>query len=97
MIPSVIADGTTSGGEKEVFRRLRDDPGTEGWIVLHSLSIAEHVERVSGEIDFVVIIPRKGVLCLEIKGCSASQLRRDDRGLWFYSRDSKGDACGPFR
>lgn len=96
MIPSVIADGT-SGGEEEVFRRLRDDPGTRDWIVLHSLGLANHVERVAGEIDFVVIIPRKGILCLEVKGCSASQLKRDEDGRWFYGRNDRGDPRGPFR
>ena len=33
--------------------------GTEGWIVLHSLAIAEHVRQVEGEADFVVIVPHQ--------------------------------------
>lgn len=94
MIPPVIPPDTPSGGEMEVFRRLRDDPGTEGWIVLHSFGLADHVEQVQGEIDFVVIIPAKGVFCLEIKSCSAAHLRRDARGLWYYGPKDKGD---PFR
>lgn len=97
MIPPIIPHDTPSGGEMEVFRRLRDDPGTERWIVLHSFGLAEHVEQVQGEIDFVVIIPGKGVLCLEIKGCSAAHLRRDARGLWHYGNKDKGDPRGPFR
>ncbi len=97
MIPPIIAPGTHSEGEKEVFRRLRDDAATSDWIVLHSLGLAAHDTRVAGEIDFVVIIPGWGVLCLEIKGCSATHLRRDERGLWYYGPSDAGDARGPFR
>lgn len=96
MIPPIIAPGTRSEGEREVFRRLRDDPTTSDWIVLHSLGLAVHDERVAGEIDFVVIIPSTGVLCLEVKGCSATNLHRDERGLWYYGPNDKGDARGPF-
>lgn len=97
MLPPIIAPGTRSEGEREVFRRLRDDPATSDWTVLHSLGLAEHDERVAGEIDFVALIPGKGVLCLEVKGCSAAHLRRDDRGLWYFGPGDPGDPRGPFR
>lgn len=94
MIPSTAHGERVSAGEREVFRRLRDDPATDGWIVLHSLDIASHTKRVSGEADFVVIIPHRGVLCLEVKGCS--RLRREG-GSWFYGSDPVPDNRGPFR
>ena len=94
MIPPRIRPDCASPGERDVFRRLRDDPETHDWIVLHSLDVANHVTNLAGEIDFVVIVPRKGVLCVEVKACSS--LRRLD-GLWFYGRDSKPDARGPFK
>lgn len=94
MIPSTASREGTSAGEREVFRRLKDDPATGSWIVLHSLDIASHVKRVSGEADFIVIIPHQGVLCLEIKGCS--RLRRE-RGSWYYGSDPVPDERGPFR
>lgn len=96
MIPPVVPTDYPAEGEKEIFRRLRDDPGTTDWIVLHSLGLARHRQRVAGEIDFVAIIPRKGVLCLEVKGCSTAHLRRVD-GVWFYGPGDRGDSCGPFR
>lgn len=94
MIPFQIYAGNPSPGEKEIFRRLTNDLDTEGWIVLHSLDIAEHVKRVSGEVDFVIIIPHKGVLCLEVK--ATSSVRRED-GLWYYGSDPKPDKRGPFK
>jgi hypothetical protein len=95
MIPASVYPGCASPGEREIFRRLRDDPGTGGWFVLHSLDIAEHRKQVSGEADFVAIVPGKGVLCLEVKACST--LRRTPDGLWYYGTDPKGDARGPFK
>lgn len=94
MIPSTIHHERASTGEREVFRRLRDDPSTGDWIVLHSLDIADHVRQVSGEADFIVIVPQRGVLCLEIKGCS--RLHRAD-GKWYYGTDPVPDTRGPFR
>ena len=92
MIPSIIDPGCTSEAERIVFDKLKDDPGTEAWIVLHSLNIALHKTQVKGEIDFLVIIPAKGVLCLEVKSYV-----RNDEGLWYYSRDAKPTVRSPFR
>lgn len=94
MIPPHISPHTQSPGEVEVFRRLRDDPQTQGWIALHSLDVANHNTQLFGEIDFLVVIPSQGVLCLEVKGCRS--LRRED-GLWFYGVNPKPDARGPFK
>lgn len=94
MIPPSISPSCVSPGEREIYQRLKNDPETSGWTVLHSLDIADHVRQVSGEADFVVIIPSKGVLCIEVKACSS--LRREN-GQWFYGLDNRPDARGPFR
>ncbi|KAF1083763.1 ATP-dependent RecD-like DNA helicase [Sporotomaculum syntrophicum] len=94
MIPAIITTGCSSPGEREIFNRLKNDPETRDWIVLHSLDIANHVKQVSGEIDFVIIIPSKGVLCLEVKACS--KLKCQD-GLWYYGFNQEPDPRGPFK
>ena len=94
MIPPRIRPDCSSPGEREIFLRLRDDPETRGWIVLHSLDVADHATQIAGEIDFVVMVPGKGVLCVEVKACSS--LRRVE-GLWYYGRATKPDARGPFK
>ncbi|WP_327074502.1 NERD domain-containing protein [Kitasatospora purpeofusca] len=78
--PSVDPAATPSPGEREVFQRLRDDPATEGWTVLHSLGIALHPRQTQGEADFVVIVPGRGVLVLEVK--AHLQVRRLPSGEW---------------
>ncbi len=94
MLPADIYDGCPSPGEREVFVGLKNSPGIDDWVVLHSLDLAQHVRQVSGEADFVVIVPELGVLCLEVKGCT--HVRRDDNG-WWYGNDPKPNPRGPFR
>ena len=94
MIPVQIYAGNPSPGEKEIFHRLANDPNTAEWIVLHSLDIAEHIKRVAGEADFIVIVPDKGILCLEVK--ATSSIRREE-GLWYYGRNPNPDKRGPFK
>ncbi len=94
MYPSEIYAGTKSYGEMEVFTRLKNDPDTADWIVLHSLDIAEHRSQVSGEIDFVAIVPGKGVLCIEVK--AASSVTREN-GIWRYGKNPVADIRGPFK
>ena len=92
MIPDVLPEDTASDGERKVYRTLASHPDTHNWLVLHSLDTARHIKQVFGEIDFVIIVPNKGVLCLEVKGVKT--LRRD-QGMWHYGRSS--DARGPFK
>ena len=94
MIPPSILPSCPSSGEREVFARLKNEPGTQDWIVLHSLDISHHVRKVAGEADFVVIVPSMGVLCIEVKACHSLQ-RKD--GLWYYGHDPHGDPRGPFK
>jgi hypothetical protein len=94
MIPPVLP-ATAPPGEREVFRRLANDPDTEDWIVLHSLDIPEHISQVAGEADFVIIVPSKGVAVIEVK--SHTLIRRDENGLWRYGKDTTVEERGPFR
>jgi Nuclease-related domain/AAA domain len=94
MIPLTPHISTSSIGEKEIFSKLQSDPHTQEWIVLHSLDIANHRRHISGEVDFVVIVPGKGVLCVEVKACH--RIRRTG-GQWYYGADPKPDSRGPFK
>jgi DNA polymerase III delta prime subunit len=85
MIPAVIDAETPSPGEREVFRRLRDDPNTADWIVLHSFNLPRHKTQVRGEADFVVLAPALGMLCLEVK--AHRRVARDSDGRWRLGGD----------
>lgn len=79
MIPAEVRDEKVSEGERIVFDWLdTEDKTTENWVVLHSLGLARRPRGLYGEIDFVVIIPGEGIICLEVKG---GDVRCRD-GLW---------------
>ena len=93
MIPSII-DSKAPPGEKKVFQALRDAKGTDTWVVLHSLGIAEHINQVEGEADFVLIIPNLGILVIEVK--SHQSVHRSDDGLWYLGKD-RPTSRSPFK
>lgn len=86
MIPPTIGSNVPSPGERDLFLRLKEDPGCSEWIVLHSLDIANHVKQVQGEADFVVIVPKQGILCIEVK---AHHQIRFAEGEWFFGVEQK--------
>lgn len=91
MIPPYCSEKCISPGERALFAKFRDDPATKDWIVLHSLALAKHSTRAQGEVDFVVLVPNEGILCLEVK---AGEVDRKE-GLWIYGGVDKS-AVGPF-
>ena len=68
MLPSQFDSSTVSAAERKLFDLIKNDPGTETYIVLHSLGLAKRGKKPYGEIDFVVMIPGLGVFCIEVKG-----------------------------
>lgn len=85
MIPAVMDAQTQSPGEHEVFKRLRDDPKTDGWTVLHSFNLPRHKTQIQGEADFVILAPGLGMLCLEVK--AHRRVARDANGQWRLGGD----------
>ena len=81
MIPSVISPDVKSDAEKKIFRWFKDAPGTEDWIVLHSLGLAYHNTLIHGETDFLVMAPHLGIFALEVKG---GLVRRSSDGIWSF-------------
>ena len=71
MIPATV-DPNAPTSERRVFDLLKCIPDTERWIVLHSLGLSNSYSGEYGEIDFVVIVPDSGIICLEVKGGGVS-------------------------
>ncbi len=78
MIPAQIENNGVSTAERRIFCLLKNDPDTANWTVLHSLGLARRRTGPYGEIDFVVIIPGEGIICLEVKGGHVSC----EDGVW---------------
>jgi hypothetical protein len=64
LIPSFF-DEQTPPGEKDVFRLMLDMPAD--WVVIHSLDLAPWNRGLRTEIDFLVVAPNTGILCVEVK------------------------------
>lgn len=66
--PPYIDKDCKSTGEKMIFDMFKKDSFTEDWIVLHSLNLSQHTNRLYGEIDFLLLIPNAGIFVMEVKG-----------------------------
>ena len=95
MIPSIISPEVKSAAEKHIFHWFENAPGTDKWIVLHSLGIATHNKVIYGETDFLVLAPRLGIFALEVKG---GRVRREN-GIWYFTdryEHTNSKVRGPF-
>lgn len=81
MIPSVISPEIKSNAERKIFEWFQKAPGTDKWIVLHSLGISTHNKVIYGETDFLVLAPQLGIFALEVKG---GRVRREN-GIWYFT------------
>lgn len=83
MIPKVLpnqAESNIPQSEREIFEKIRTGPNTKGWVVLHSVTVPNHKRNsYPREVDFLIMKPRGGVVCLEVKGDSY-EVRE---GNWF--------------
>jgi hypothetical protein len=64
IIPGYIEENAPLG-ERLVFSSLQNS--TTEWIALHSLDLAPFNNNRRTEIDFVVLMPQHGILCVEVK------------------------------
>ena len=64
IIPGFYSNKTPPG-EIMIFNYLKDAPAD--WLVFHSLDLTAYNNYRSTEIDFVVVIPDLGILCIEVK------------------------------
>ncbi len=71
LIPSEVRSDLSSG-EARVFHEIKEAPGSRDWIVFHSLAMSSAYSGRYGEVDFVILIPGKGIVCVEVKGGGVS-------------------------
>jgi hypothetical protein len=74
LIPSFMDDRTPTG-ERDVFNMLAAGP--DDWVAMHSLDLAPWNRGLRTEIDFVVIVPDSGLLCVEVKSHGTISFEND--------------------
>lgn len=93
MIPRIFDPKNPSPGEKIFFERISCDENIKNWVILHSLNVAYHRFKAMGELDFIVIIPKLGILAIEIK--SHLEIKVEE-GIWYLGRGDKSGSTSPF-
>lgn len=68
MIPNISPSDISNEGERDVYRILKEDT-PDDWVVRYNYAYAWKDNRAirDGEIDFVVLIPKRGLVVLEVK------------------------------
>lgn len=84
MLPPIIGSDVPDS-ERTVYSALSKMPNTHDWTIFHSVGLSSIYTGHFGEIDYVIIVPEKGIVCIEVKGGAISQ--KD--GIW-TSRDRHG-------
>ena len=91
LIPNICI--SKSEGEKKLFYKLQSGDCLNGAVALHSLNLASHVSKAEGEADFVLLIPGKGILVIEVK--DHERVKFED-GKWILGND-KPKVGGPVK
>lgn len=79
MIPDFFDDEKTPPGEQDFFNWLAACPSD--WLVFHSLDLQAWNRSRQTEIDFLVVVPESGILCIEIKSHHKIEVMQ---GAWLY-------------
>jgi hypothetical protein len=74
LIPSFM-DDRTPPGERDVFNMLAAGP--HDWVAIHSLDLAPWNHGLRTEVDFVVLVPDTGLLCVEVKSSESISFEND--------------------
>ncbi|MCY4298417.1 MAG: AAA family ATPase [Flavobacteriaceae bacterium] len=68
-------------GEQILAQKFSQDPKMHDAFVLPSVFCSQHFKRVSGELDFLILLPNHGFFAIEVKH---GNVQRKD-GQWIYS------------
>ena len=74
-------------GEIDLHRYFKSAAMPKEWTALHSLDLKETKSERQCEIDFVVFIPERGIMCIEVK--STLTVERNDEGMWKFGKQKR--------
>jgi hypothetical protein len=78
MIPPELK-AKTSPAERDIFEAIRDSKLAKDWTVFHAKEISKPKHKRDEEIDFIVLIPGRGIVLIEAKG--ATKFDFDENGM----------------
>ena len=97
-MPRMIPDKPDAGtpkSELKVFRQLSEQLPAD-WVVLHSrrfvIPAGRYNRAIEGEVDFIVLIPDRGYIGIEVKG---GAIGRNESGWYSIDRHKKRHPINP--
>ena len=69
MIPEEFG-GSDSYAEELLYRAFSEIKNHDDWIVIHSLELSKIKSKAQTEVDFIVIVPKRGIVVVECKGAT---------------------------
>ena len=65
------ANAKPNNAEQQILDAIKSSKLTTDWVVLHGVTISHPLKKRDEEIDFIVMIPNKGIVIIEAKGALA--------------------------
>jgi hypothetical protein len=87
MIPGQPRAGANKS-EVAIFNVLEGVRDRPDWVVIHSLTLTDNLFSLHGEVDFVVIVPGKGIAVIEAKSPKYAVYEGGD---WYLDKTPKPD------
>lgn len=94
MIPDSIKPSEPKA-EIDIYNALKATSEAKNWTVIHSWKISKAVKNIHAEVDFVVLIPGKGIVLIEAKGADSFKLNKQGWYLGGLPEDTRRD--DPFK
>lgn len=66
MIPPEPRAGANAS-ERALYQALEGALDRPDWVVIHSLTVGRHRQGITGEVDFLVLVPGRGIVIIEAK------------------------------
>jgi hypothetical protein len=80
--------GQANKSEQQVFTALQAIIDKPEWTVIHSLTLTDNLATISGEADFLVLVPGKGIVVIEAKSPNYVEYKDGD---WYLDKTPKPD------
>jgi superfamily I DNA/RNA helicase len=96
-MPEMIPDSIKTSeplAEIKIFNSLRASDQAKAWTVIHSWKIGKAVKNIAAEVDFVVLVPGKGIVVVEAKGATGFKL--DKKGWLLHGVPPETERDDPF-
>jgi len=75
--------GGANRSERALFQAFEGIMDRPDWVVLHGVTLGQNLVNLTGEVDFVVIVPGRGILLVEAKSPSYVEYTAGD---WYLDR-----------